>query len=63
MSSVEGWVAGSLKDPVPGLGKDGKAEPVYNTKRYVAPVVGLFEEGTEGVQGARWDAGIKVAKV
>lgn len=67
MSGVEGWVAGSLKEPVPGLGKQGKLddhakEPVYHTKRYVGPIAGLFEEGS-GVESAPWDAGVKVAKV
>ena len=63
MTAVDGWVPGSLKEPVPGLGKAGEAEPVYHTKRYVAPIVGLFDKGTEGVEEAKWDAGIKVAKV
>ncbi len=66
MSGVAGWVPGSLQEPVPGLSKDGHghgAEPVYHTKRYVAPVMGLFEAGAEGVAKADWDAGVKVAKV
>ena len=44
MKNVEGWSVGDLKAPIKGIDRDGSinpdaAEPVYYTKRYVAPSV------------------------
>ncbi|KAJ3341533.1 hypothetical protein HDU93_004693 [Gonapodya sp. JEL0774] len=69
MQGVEGFVPGSLHDPVPGLTKDGKfaegsAEPVYHTKRYVTPgLVFVDDDNKELFQKAKRTAGMKVADI
>ncbi|KXS22196.1 hypothetical protein M427DRAFT_50544 [Gonapodya prolifera JEL478] len=69
MQQVDGFVPGSLTDPVPGLTKEGKfaegsAEPVYHTKRYVSPsLVYVDDDDKEVFQRAKWNAGTKVADI
>jgi hypothetical protein len=57
------WAAGDLKTPVPGIGKfgvksDEDAEPVYHTKRYVAPSLVFLPK--EEVADAQWWRGSTV---
>ncbi|KAJ3196296.1 hypothetical protein HK101_009404 [Irineochytrium annulatum] len=65
MEDVPGWVPMSLTDPVPGLGKRGErdnraAEPVYHTKRHVAPNYVFLPADDEKRIDAQWWRGTKI---
>ena len=44
MKQIDGWSPLDLKAPVPGLGPKGETEPVYFTKRYVAPISAIITD-------------------
>jgi hypothetical protein len=65
MKNVPNWAPGDLKAPVPGIGKNGvrddhQAEPVYHTKRYIAPSFVFLPKEDEGFLQSQWWRGTKV---
>jgi hypothetical protein len=59
------WKAGDLKTPTKGVGKGGvrdenQAEPVYHTKRYVAPSLIFLPQSEPSFLSAQWWRGTKV---
>ncbi|KAJ3302493.1 hypothetical protein HDV03_004916 [Kappamyces sp. JEL0829] len=65
MKDTKDWAPLDLKAPVGGIGKFGvkneeAAEPVYHTKRYVAPSLVFLPKEQGNVIGAQWWRGSTV---